>query len=140
MLNFLYCFDDGYNTQAQCSIFSLLENVDEKINIYIIHKNKNDNDFISPEITNHKYLNKIKVFKFKYEKDLFPNLDNAHITQATYYRLHIEKYLDNEIDFITYLDGDIICFSNPIPQINIEIQKTKISPYLYGSFKSKFKN
>jgi len=125
MLNFLYCFDDGYNTQAQCSIFSLLDNVNEKINIYIIHKNKNDDNFLSQKITNHKNLNSIKVFKFKYEKDLFPNLDKAHITQATYYRLHIEKYLDDEIDFITYLDGDIICFSNPIPQISLEIEKLK---------------
>ena len=65
MLNFLYCFDDGYNTQAQCSIFSLLDNVNEKINIYIIHKNKNDDNFLSQKITNHKNLNSIKVFKFK---------------------------------------------------------------------------
>ena len=125
MLNFLYCFDNGYNIQAQCSIYSLLENVDEKINIYIIHKNKNDSNFINEKITNHRYLNKIKVYKFKFEKDLFPNLENAHITQATYYRLHIENYLEDEIDFITYLDGDIICFSNPIPQINKEIENLK---------------
>ena len=45
MLNFLYCFDNGYNIQAQCSIYSLLENVDEKINIFIIHKNKNDSNY-----------------------------------------------------------------------------------------------
>ena len=67
MLNFLYCFDNGYNIQAQCSIYSLLENVDEKINIYIIHKNKNDSNFINEKITNHRYLNKIKVYKFKFD-------------------------------------------------------------------------
>ena len=38
MLNFLYCFDQNYNIQALVSIYSLLENITEKINIHIIHK------------------------------------------------------------------------------------------------------
>ena len=133
MLNFLYCFDDGYNIQAQCSMYSLLTNVDEKINIYIIHKNKENENFIDDKIINHKNLNKVRVYKFKFDKDLFPNLDKAHISQATYYRLHIEKYLDEEIDFITYLDGDIICFSNPINAINTEIQKLKNKNYVISA-------
>ena len=33
MLNFLYCFDQNYNIQALVSIYSLLENITEKINI-----------------------------------------------------------------------------------------------------------
>ena len=36
MLNFLYAFDKNYNEQACVSIYSLLENVDQKINIYIV--------------------------------------------------------------------------------------------------------
>ena len=39
MNNFLYCLDENYNFQALTSIFSLLDNVDEKVNIYVIHKN-----------------------------------------------------------------------------------------------------
>ena len=37
-MNFLYCFDENYNIQGYLSIYSLLENVDNKISIYIIHK------------------------------------------------------------------------------------------------------
>ena len=38
-INFLYCFDNNYNLQANNSISSLLENVSEPISIYIIHEN-----------------------------------------------------------------------------------------------------
>ena len=36
-LNFLYCFDENYNFQALTSMISLLDSVDEEINIYVIH-------------------------------------------------------------------------------------------------------
>ena len=36
MLNFLYAFDKNYNTQAFVSIYSVLQNVTEKINLYLI--------------------------------------------------------------------------------------------------------
>ena len=38
MLNILYCFDENYNKQAGSSISSLADNVDEKINIFIVHE------------------------------------------------------------------------------------------------------
>ena len=40
LITFIYCFDENYNLQAATSILSLLRNVDEKIDIEIIHKNK----------------------------------------------------------------------------------------------------
>ena len=39
MLNILYCLDENYNVQASNSIYSILENTKDKINVYIIHKN-----------------------------------------------------------------------------------------------------
>ena len=45
MLEVLYCFDENYNKQAFTSIYSLLEKSSEKLNVNIIHKSYNDNDF-----------------------------------------------------------------------------------------------
>jgi lipopolysaccharide biosynthesis glycosyltransferase len=129
MLNFLYCFDNAYNTQAQCSIYSILENVDEKINIHIIHKTQDSERFLQDSIKEHKKLNSIKVYKFSSKNEIFPNLDGAHISEATYYRLHIDKYLDKDIDFVTYLDSDIICYQNPIPLLKEEIKNLRNSEF-----------
>jgi len=38
ILNFLFAFDKNYNTQASVSIYSLLENLENKANIYVILK------------------------------------------------------------------------------------------------------
>ena len=43
-MNFLYCFDKNYNIQALVSIYSLLENITEKINIHIIHNQGTDDE------------------------------------------------------------------------------------------------
>jgi len=56
MINVLYCFDENYNKQAAVSIFSLLEKVSEKINIYIIHKDPDTFINIKEKIDSHKNL------------------------------------------------------------------------------------
>lgn len=40
--------------------------------------------------------------------NIFPNLENAHVSRTTYYRLFAASLLPNEVDKILYLDGDII--------------------------------
>ena len=117
MINFLYCIDSNYNLQTITSIYSLLENVSEKINIFIIHKEKNFLNNLSKKILNHKYLNEIKCYQF-IEKDIyFPNIDNNHISEATYYRLFLSNYIPNNLDYIVYLDGDVVCLNDPIKKI-----------------------
>ena len=37
MISFVYCLDENYNRQAITSINSLLNNVSEPINIFVIH-------------------------------------------------------------------------------------------------------
>ena len=56
MLNFLYCFDENYNVQGFLSMYSLLEKVDIKIQIYLIHKSQKDKINIPSKIKNHKNL------------------------------------------------------------------------------------
>ena len=126
MFNFLYCFDSNYNIPGSCSIYSLLENVSEKINIYIMHKDFDNASEFSDKIKNHKMLNKLTVKKVDLNKYEFPNIDGTHISEATYYRLFLEDYLDDEIDSITYLDCDVFCINNPLDLITKNIENMKI--------------
>ena len=121
-LEFLYCLDQNYNKQALTSIISLLDLVDEKIIIHIIHKTSKFIDDIPKTITEHFNLDKIFVYEFKDLNYHFPNIDNVHITEATYYRIFIDKYLDKKIENLVFLDCDTICLSNPISHIKKELK------------------
>ena len=133
MNNFLYCFDNNYNLQAFSSMLSLLESVDQKINIYIIHKEERDSKFVPKKISNHKLLNKLEIYKFNKLKTHLPNLLDTHVSEATYYRLFLQDYLSKEIKFVTYLDADIICVNNPLAQINDSINKMKLNNFTIAS-------
>ncbi len=125
MINFLFCIDSNYNLQAFTSIYSLLENVSEKINIFVIHKEKNFLNNLSKKILNHKYLNEINCYQFEENNIYFPNIDDNHISEATYYRLFLTNYIPNNLDYIVYLDADIICLNDPIKKIREIIDLTK---------------
>lgn len=133
MNNFLFCFDSNYNIPASCSMISLLDNVDEKINIYIMHQDESDFEFLIDKITKHKMLNDIKVYKVNLNNFTFPNVLGSHVSDATYYRLFIQDYIKDEIGFITYLDCDVFCISNPIYIIKKEISKLKKSNFSISS-------
>ena len=128
MYSFLYCFDTNYNIQASVSIYSLLEHVDEKIDIFIIHQNSNELN-IPDIIHNHKNLNLLKIYDFKNENYIFPNIENAHVSEATYYRFFIEQYLPANLDFITYLDADIVIVKNPLTLIREHIDNLEKSNF-----------
>ena len=129
MLNFLYCFDNNYNFQGFTSIISLLDSVDEKINISIIHSNELLNSAIPELITKHKYLNSLSIYKFNDTDYDFPNLKDKHVSMATYYRLFIENYITDDIPIIIYLDADTICLNNPINELKNQISILKNSEF-----------
>ncbi len=114
-------------------MISLLDNVDEKINIYIMHQDESDFEFLKDKITKHKMLNNIKVYKVNLNNFAFPNVLGSHVSDATYYRLFIQDYIKDEIGFITYLDCDVFCISNPIYIIKKEISKLKKSNFSISS-------
>ena len=122
MINFLYCFDSNYNKQAFCSMTSLLNHSSEKINIYIIHKDEVDVNFLPPQVLDANSLNKIKVKKYDKKISNFPNIKNSHVSEATYYRLFVDDYFNNEFDDFVYLDADIICVNDPIKEL-LELKK-----------------
>ena len=135
MINLLYCFDSNYNAMGFTSIVSILDKVDEKLNINIIHNSKNINESISKKIKNHKNLNSINIHIFQNEKYTFPNVENSHVSEATYFRLFIEDYIEKSHDFLIYLDADVVCIKNPIPYFNSKI-KTMIKKDYTISVKS----
>ena len=117
MFNFLYCFDDNYNVPAFCSIFSLLENVEQKINIIIMHKSmEGDKDF-PKAITEHRNLGVLNIHTVKTDNYNFPNIEGTHVSEATYYRLLIEDYVNTDLNALIYLDCDVICIENPLEKL-----------------------
>ena len=122
-LNFLYCFDSNYHNQAFTSIHSLLENVSKKINIFVIHNREFSVTELPDSIANHNNLANFKSYKFVDKEHTFPNLENAHLSEATYYRLFIENYLPSDVEMLIYLDGDTVCINNPIPTIESQLKQ-----------------
>ena len=123
MINFLYCFDQNYNFQAFSSIISLLDKVDEKIHIFIIHKTEKSKDFMPTKILEHKNLGRADVYLFDRKNSNFPNLLNSHVSEATYYRLFCQNYIPHSIKTLFYIDADIICVKNPLPEIRSDTQR-----------------
>ena len=71
---------------------------------------------------NHKNLKKIIIHKFKYKINDFPNLGYGHVSEATYYRLFLSEFIDEEVEYLIYLDADVLCLKNPIQEIEKSIE------------------
>lgn len=125
MLNYLYCLDENYNLQALNSINSLLENSSTKINLYIIHKNSLSFEKLLKKIPHFNQINSLNIYDFSNKNISFPNLKGAHVSEATYYRMFIDEYIPDEVDYLIYLDADIICLNDPSQTIENEINIMK---------------
>jgi lipopolysaccharide biosynthesis glycosyltransferase len=110
ILNFVYCFDENYNKQASTSINTLVSKLENPYNIFIIHNNLSN--FDKSTLIN-KENGSVYFYQFNNSNYDFPNIENVHVSEATYYRIFIEDYIDIEIDYLIYLDADIICINNP---------------------------
>lgn len=121
----LYCFDDNYNIQAVTSIMSYLDSVEKKQNINIIHTTGFIKNQLPKEIKDHKNLENIKVYKFENYEYKFPNIENVHISEATYFRLFIQNYLEKNIKKLVYIDPDVVCVNDPSTKINSTFNEMK---------------
>ena len=132
-MNFLYCLDNNFNLQALNSINSIIRNSeDEDLKFYIIHE--------TPEkfkIIIDKYLSSfsdiIHIYKFDFEAINFPKISGAHVSKATYFRLFFQEYIPENVDFITYIDSDIICLSSPGKRIKYLTEILENKKYLLGA-------
>lgn len=123
MVKLLYCFDNKYDIQAQVSIYSVLENAKQQVEIYIIHKTQFDSKFIDEKILNHKNLKNINIKKFNILNAVFPKIKNSHVSEATYYRIYFDEIFKNKLDYILYLDSDIV-FLGDISKIYNNFKKS----------------
>ena len=120
MVNILYCFDKNYNLQAFTSMISLLDHSEDIINLYIIHKDEITINYFPKIIINHRNLNKITINTFDLKHKDFPNIENSHVSEATYYRIYLNEFLPSDTNSILYVDADII-FLNDITNIYKEL-------------------
>lgn len=111
MIDLLYCFDENYNVQAFLSIKSFIQHNDTQININIIHKNPDTFLEYSEEIVGIKNVN-LEIKKFENKNNLPLLINDAHYSEATYYRIFLEDYLGSELENVLYLDPDIICLND----------------------------
>ena len=129
MLNLLYCIDENYNKQAYISIASILENTSQEINVYIIHKSPTSFQEYRKKLIHSENLNNFSLFEFDKNKSGFPNVHGSHVSDATYYRLFIDDYLPSEIEYILYVDADIVCKKDISIDLQNEIVKLKNSDF-----------
>ena len=122
MLNFSIVLITITIFKLQCQCIRFLEKVSEKISIYIIHKDKHYKDQVNNNIKGHPNLKELNVYTFEEPITNFPNVENNHISEATYYRLYISNYLPKSLNNIVYLDADVVCLNNPVDEIK-HIQK-----------------
>lgn len=123
-LNFVYCFDDNFNLQALTSIKSLLNKITKKANIFIIHKNIESFKKMSSFISEHEKLSSLHIYQFDSTKVNLPPI-KSHVSEATYYRLFISQYLPKNIEFLVYLDADIVSVNDPTSKLLETFSKIK---------------
>jgi lipopolysaccharide biosynthesis glycosyltransferase len=121
-VEFIYCIDKNFNNQLSASIYSLLNNVDEDINITILHDTPES--FIDYKIQLEKlsFCRQIKIIQIELGETSFPNLSNSHVSKATYFRLFITQHIKGD-EVLIYLDADTIVFKNPMTLLKSEIDK-----------------
>ena len=140
MLNLLYCFDSNYNFQAFTSIFSFLEKSSEKICLNVIHKDTSKKDIFPENILKHSNLKELNIYKFDRKFNTFPKVENSHVSEATYYRLFFNDYIENieDFEFITYVDCDMICLKDPSIEISEHSKNLIESENILAARKEKF--
>ena len=106
------------------SIISVLDSINEKVNIFIIHKNNSDDIFIPNAINDHVNLNKLNIYKFNNKTNHFPNIEKAIFLKLLLSFIS-EDYIDDDIDFLLYLDADVICIKDPLNYIKKKISMMK---------------
>mgnify|MGYP001272093671 CR=1 FL=1 len=74
-------------------------------------------------------LKKVQYYNSRV-KHIFPNIIDAHVSEATYYRLFVDEHLNKTSDVLIYLDADIICVDNPFEQLLQHIDKLKESDFI----------
>ena len=85
--------------------------------IHVIHNNSKIQENLPTIISQHKQLDKIYFYKIDKNYNFYPNIENSHVSEATYFRLFMSELLPAKIENLVYLDADTICISNPMSNL-----------------------
>lgn len=121
-MKFVYCVDENFNFQLATSIYSLLDNVNQEVKIYVLHENPDTFNDFKKIFEIHSLCSSIDLIKIDTSGINFPNIKNAHVTKATYFRIFIPRYIA-DYDKLVYLDADTIIVSNPIDTLEMDINE-----------------
>lgn len=133
-INVLLCFDSNYNFQAEVTITSLLQNSSALINFYIIHDNPETFEDMKIRLLGHHKIKNINIYKFVKRSEVkFPNFDESHMTEATYYRLFIADYIPQNVPEIMYIDPDIICINKFDDLYKMTMENLRKSSYILAA-------
>lgn len=152
-MNILYCGDKNIKDGLIISILSLLKNVNEKLNIYVLTINMKTGDKniegVSPKviqtldqiIKNRNKNNSIKLINITnlFEKEI-PEINiDTRFTPCCMLRLYADQ-LEELPEKILYLDNDVICRKDPAEFYNQDIKNYEIIGVLDYYGKWFFKN
>ncbi len=129
-MNFIYCLDKNYNTQAIMSFYTLNELASKEVNVYVAHNNP---ETLEKELLKFNFENLNFNFLEISNNLILPNLKNAHVTEATYYRIFAINLVNDNLDHIIYIDSDILFNKDPIPPFLKIIDKLKSSEYIISA-------
>ena len=112
-MNILVSVNSKYVNQLNILLNSIkYSNKEEKFDIFILHRNLNDEDkekIVEALDVNRFTLKYIKISDSEIEK--FPIVEKRY-PEEIYFRLFASKYLPEDIDKVLYLDADTIVINN----------------------------
>lgn len=120
-MNILVTVNKKYVNQLNIMLNSIqYSNPEEKFNIYILHKNLNQEDILEiGKLLNKENFSIIPIKISKSEIDTFPVYQKRYPVEI-YFRLFATKYLPQELDRILYLDSDTIIINKLNELYNME--------------------
>ena len=148
-MNILYCGDNNITDGLIISILSLLKNVKEKLNIYVLTMNLNTENKKYTEISNESIEYLDKIVKEQNEKSFVKKIDITNLFQKEMPKKNIETRftpycmvrlfadkIEEIPDIILYLDTDVICRKNCLEFYNQNIEDYELVGVLdyYGSW------
>lgn len=139
MLNFVYAVDKNYNIQVFTSINSLLKNISQKINVYIVHEEPETFHEYAKNLSENSMLENLNLLEINIDDNL-PNLKGSHVSKATYFRIFFDNHLPSDVEKTIYIDADIICTGNPIDYLDEVFKELKKSEYLLAARTDLLKN
>lgn len=107
-MNILMAFDDGYVMPSKVMLKSLIQNNTTNIHLYVLHRDALSEESIRSVKTLEDGERVIISFIRVEEKEEFSMLPVEHFPIEAYLRLFAQSYLDESVERILWLDGDII--------------------------------